>query len=303
LPIATPRQWRVIHVQVPPLAAESVASLLVETTGRGVTLTESDEQVTITGYIYQQPEAIEKDLAEQLRQLAANLGMAGAFQINVSEIAETDWLGEWRDSYRPLRVGRRLVIKPSWHTWPPADGSLPAFDDDIVIEMDPQMAFGTGQHPTTQSCLEVLEDTVRPGCTVADVGCGSGILSIAAIKLGAATAVAIDNDPIAVQIAQANAVDNSVAAQVKVILGEGLKATGEQFDIVLANINTPTIVALSGNLAQHTARGGCVVVAGIPVVRADRVTSTLRQAGLWVTETRVRGSWVCIVAQRSGNTH
>ena len=276
--------------------------MLVETTGRGVTLTEPDEQVTITGYLHSHQPSAETELCEQLRQLAANLGMAGAFQLSVSEVAETDWLGEWRDSYRPLRVGRRLVIKPSWHTWPPADGSLPAFDDDIVIEMDPQMAFGTGQHPTTQSCLEALEDTVRPGCTVADVGCGSGILSIAAIKLGAATAVAIDNDPIAVQIAQANAADNSVAGAVKVILGEGLKATGEQFDIVLANINTPTIVALSSNLAQHTARGGCVVVAGIPVVRADRVTSTLRQAGLWVTDTRVLGSWVCIVAERSGNT-
>jgi len=258
--------------------------------------------VTITGYLHSHQPSAETELCEQLRQLAANLGMAGAFQLSVSEVAETDWLGEWRDSYRPLRVGRRLVIKPSWHTWPPADGPLPAFDDDIVIEMDPQMAFGTGQHPTTQSCLEALEDTVRPGCTVADVGCGSGILSIAAIKLGAATALAIDNDPIAAQIAQANAADNSVAGAVKVILGEGLKATGEQFDIVLANINTPTIVALSSNLAQHTARGGCVVVAGIPVVRADRVTSTLRQAGLWVTETRILGSWVCIVAQRSGNT-
>jgi len=302
LPIVPPRQWRVIHVRVPPLAAESVASLLVETTGRGVTLTESDEQVTITGYLHSHQLRAETELCEQLRQLAANLGMTGAFQISVSEIAETDWLGEWRDSYRPLRVGRRLVIKPSWHTWPPTDGPLPAFDDCIVIEMDPQMAFGTGNHPTTQLCLEALEDIVRPGCTVADVGCGSGILSIAAIKLGAATALAIDNDPIAVQITQANAAGNSVAGQVKVILSEGLKATGEHFDIVLANINTPTIVALSGNLAQHAARGGCVVVAGIPVVRADRVTSTLRQAGLWVTETRVLGSWVCIVAQRSGNT-
>ncbi len=284
------------------MAAESVASLLVEATGRGVSLTESDEQMTITGYLYGHQPNAEAELREQFSELAANLGMAGAFQLSVSEVAEADWLGEWRDSYRPLRVGRRLVIKPSWHTWPPTDGSLPAFDDDIVIEMDPQMAFGTGNHPTTQSCLEVLEDNIRPGCTVADVGCGSGILSIAAVKLGAATAVAIDNDPIAVQIAQANAADNLVAGQVKVILGEALKATGEQFDIVLANINTPTIVALSGNLAQHTARGGCVVVSGIPVVRADRVTSTLRQAGLWVTETRVQGSWVAIVAERPGNT-
>jgi len=302
LPIATLRQWQVIRVRVPSLAAESVASLLVDATGRGVELSESGNQVTVTGYIYQHPKAIEKDLPEQLRQLAANLGMAGAFQLSISEVAEADWLGEWRDSYRPLRVGRRLVIKPSWHTWPPTDGSLPAFDDDIVIEMDPQMAFGTGNHHTTQLCLEMLEDYVRLGCTVADVGCGSGILSIAAIKLGAATAVATDNDPIAVQIAQANAIHNMVANQVEVILGEGLKATDERFDIVVANINTPTIVALSSNLAQHTTRGGCVVVSGIPVVRADRVTSMLRQAGLWVTETRTKGSWVCIIAQRPGNT-
>jgi len=93
-----------------------------------------------------------------------------------------------------------------------------------------------------------------------------------------------------------------VTGQVEVILSEGLRATDKQFDIILANINTPTIVALSSNLAQHTARGGRVVVSGIPVIRADRVTSTLRQAGLWVTETRVRGSWVCIIAERPGNT-
>jgi len=286
-------------VRVPPLAAESVASLLVEVTGRGVSLTESGNRATVTGYLYSQPEA---ELRKQLAQLAANLGMTDAFRVSVNEVAEADWVGQWRDSYRPLRVGRRLVIKPSWHTWPPTDNSLPAFNDDVVIEIDPQMAFGTGDHPTTQLCLEALEDSVWPGCTVADVGCGSGILSIAAIKLGAATAVAIDNDPIAVEIARANAADNSVAGQIKIILSEGLKATNEKFDIVVANINTPTIVALSGSIAQHTATGGCVIAAGIPIVRADRVSSTLRQAGLWVTETRVLGSWVCIVAKLHSNT-
>ncbi len=298
--MATPRRWRVIHVRVPPTAAESVASLLIEATGRGVSLTESAEQVTITGYLHGHQAGAETKLREQLGRLAVNLEMPGLFQVSIGEVSETDWLGEWRYSYRPLRVGRRLVVKPSWHSWPPTDETLPAFNDDIVIEMDPQMAFGTGNHPTTQLCLEVLEDYVRLGCTVVDVGCGSGILSIAAAKLGA-TVVAIDNDPIAVQIAQANVIHNMVANQVKVILGEGLKAAERRFDIVVANINTPTIAALGNSLAQHTTRGGYVAVSGIPVVRTDRITSTLRHAGLWVTETRTRGSWVCIVAQRPGN--
>ena len=287
---------------MPLLAAESVASLVTEVTRRGVTLNEQDHAAVITGYL-QEPEAakVQRQLGIRLAELAENLGNGLTFPCTVTNMPEEEWLAQWRDSYLPLRVGRRLVVKPSWHCWPPPDGSLPASDDDIIIELDPQMAFGTGHHPTTQLCLEALEDLVQPGCSVVDVGCGSGILGIAAAKLGASEVMAVDNDPIAIEIARENVAKNGVADCVSLAVAEGLRGVERRFDVIVANINTPVIVALSSSLAAHLAPGGAAAVAGIPTVRAPRVASALRQAGLWVEATRTMGAWVCLIALRRTN--
>jgi len=296
-------EWMVLEVEAPGWAAESVASVVTEVTGRGVSLAEEDERTVITGYWRShEAQAGEQKLRTVLAALAANLGMGSSFPMSVTSVAEEDWVGAWRDSYRPVRVGKRLVVKPSWHSWPPADDSLPAFDDDIVIEMDPQMAFGTGNHPTTQLCMEALEDLVRPGCAVADVGCGTGILSIVAARLGAGEVWAVDNDPLAVEIARDNMVQNSVAERVVVTVGEGLKGVERRFDVIAANISTPVIAAMSSDFAGHLAKDGAVAVSGIPTVRSRRVGSALRQAGLWVEQTRIMGSWVCVIARRRGGS-
>ncbi len=296
------REWLVVSVQAPPLAAESVASLVTEVTRRGVTLNEQDHAAVITGYL-QEPEAarVQSQLRIHLAELAANLGNDPTFPFTVTSMPEEEWLAQWRDSYLPVRVGRRLVVKPSWHCWPPPDGSLPALDDDIVIEIDPQMAFGTGHHPTTQLCLAALEDLVQPGCSVADVGCGSGILSIAAVKIGAAEVWAVDHDAVAVEIARENVAKNRVADYISLAVGDGLRGVEREFDVIVANISTPVIVALSSSLATHLAAGGAVTVAGIPTVRAPRVASALRQAGLWAEATRTMGAWVCLIARRRTN--
>lgn len=295
------RQWRVVRVQAPPIAAESAASLVVEATQRGVSWTESGDTTVITGYVYaEQPQTVVNELRLRLAILAQYLGMP-KFPVSVTCVCDQDWVGAWQDSYRPLRVGRRLVIKPSWHSWPPQDHALPARADDIVIEMDPQMAFGTGNHPTTQLCLEVVEDLFQPDCSVADVGCGTGILSIAAARLGAGEVYAVDNDPIAVEITRANIVHNAVAECISVALGEGLNDVERKFDMALANINTPTIVKLASSLSAHLNPHGTVVVSGIPTVRADRIASALRQTGLWVEDIRTRANWVCLIGRRRTN--
>ena len=271
-------------------------------TKRAVVVSESGSHSTVTSYLHDfQAPAVEKQVRSKLRELAKQLGMSESFSLSLCEVAEEDWLGQWRQSYLPVRAGRRVVVKPSWHRWPPKDSQLAAFDDDIVVEIDPQMAFGTGHHSTTQLCLQALEDLVYPHCQVADVGCGSGILSIVAAKLGAACVLAIDNDLVAAQIAQESIRHNSVAEQVKVMVGDSLTAVSQSFDIIVANINTPTVVRLSGALARQTAPGGWVVVSGIPTVRGQRVASALRQAGLWVEQRRTKESWVCIAAQRRTN--
>ncbi len=298
----TSREWRVVRIEASPSAAESVASLLTEVTGRGVALDEADRAVIITGYMLDcEAGALEQGLRQRLAELAANLGAGATFPLSIASVPEEDWTVAWRDSYRPVRVGRRLVVKPSWHSWPPPDGAMPAFDDDLVIEIDPQMAFGTGAHETTQLSLAALEDLIQPGCSVADVGCGTGILSIAAAKLGAGEVLAVDNDPLAVEIARQNVAHNSVADRVSVQVGDGLSNLERRFDLIVANINTPVIVALSSSLAAHLAGGGSIAVCGIPTVRAPRVASVLRQGGLWVEEVRTQGTWVCVVAQRRTN--
>jgi len=207
------------------------------------------------------------------------------------ELAEDDWANAWKRHYHVLRVGRRIVIRPSWQEYRPQP-------DDVVVVLDPGMAFGTGLHPTTQMCLQALEEHLEPGAKVLDLGTGSGILAIAAAKLGAGSVLALDNDPLAVRAAQANAQSNGVQNVVTVELGSLDKATGE-FDLVLVNILARVIIELAGQgLVDRIGPTGLLIAAGLIEEQEAEVEAALRERGMEIVERRQEKDWVAVVGSR-----
>jgi ribosomal protein L11 methyltransferase len=203
------------------------------------------------------------------------------------ELTEDDWANAWKEHYHVLRIGQRVVIKPPWQEHP----SQP---DEVVIELDPGMAFGTGLHPTTQMCLQALEEHLEPGAKVLDLGTGSGILAIAAAKLGAGSVLALDNDSLAVKAARANVQSNGVQNLVTVEPGSLDKAAGE-FDLVLVNILARVIIELAGQgLVDRVRPTGLMIAAGIIEEQEAEVAVALRERGLEIVERRQEtlvGGW------------
>ncbi len=210
-------------------------------------------------------------------------------------VEEEDWADAWKAHYHPIRVGRRILIIPRWREVKPEPG-------DVVISMDPGMAFGTGTHPSTQLCLAALEDYLPAGARVLDLGCGSGILAIAAAKLGAPGVLALDIDPVAVRATQENAVHNGVANRVAVEPGslESVLGSARRFDLVLVNILAKIIIAFCEQGLGATVRpGGVLVGAGVIEEQAGEVRAALGQAGLPVVETRQIEDWVALICRRA----
>jgi ribosomal protein L11 methyltransferase len=207
------------------------------------------------------------------------------------ELAEEDWANAWKKHYHVLRVGQRIVIKPPWQEYDPVPG-------DVIIELDPGMAFGTGLHPTTRMCLQAMEEHLKPGDTVLDLGTGSGILAIAAAKLGAGSVLALDSDPLAVRTALANAKSNEVQNVVTVELGSLDKAEGE-FDLVLVNILARVIIELADQgLVDRVRPTGLMILAGIIEEQEAEVVAALRKRGMGIVERRQEKDWVALVGGR-----
>jgi ribosomal protein L11 methyltransferase len=241
------------------------------------------------------PVAVDRAAAE----VGAALGHLQAFglrpigDVTTRVIEETDWAEAWKAHFPVLRVGRRLVIRPTRRHR--------ARPDDVVLALDPGMAFGTGLHPTTRLCLARLEAVADRGLVtdarVLDVGCGSGILSIAAARLGATSVLGLDTDPIAVEATTANAARNRLARRIRT--RDGSLPSGEPpFDIVLANLIASVLIALAPDLAEELRPGGVLVASGIYVDRETEVRDSLTAAGLPVTGRDAEGDWVALEALR-----
>ena len=212
-------------------------------------------------------------------------------ELRVRLVDEADWAEAWKAHFPVLRIGRRVVICPTWRRHR-------AGPDDVVLALDPGMAFGTGLHPTTRLCLvglEALADAghIATGTRVLDVGCGSGILSLAAVRLGAGSVLGLDIDPIAVEATAANARRNRLARRVQARLGS-LPSGEAPFGLVLANLIASVLVRLADDLAAEVARGGAWLASGIFIDREGEVREALAGAGLAVTDRWAEDDWVAL---------
>ena len=235
------------------------------------------------------------EVAEALGHLQA-FGLRPIGELRTRIVEEADWADAWKAYFPVMRVGRRLVIRPTWRR----HHSAP---DDVVLALDPGMAFGTGLHPTTRLCLAGVEDLadrgVLAGARVLDVGCGSGILAIAALKLGAANALGLDTDPIAIEATIANARRNALVRRLRA--REGSLPSGEgPFDVVLANLIAGLLVPLAAGLRDEVRPGGHLLASGIFVDREGDVRAAFEAAGLQVTNRTAEGDWVALEAIRRG---
>jgi ribosomal protein L11 methyltransferase len=304
--------WIELSVSVDQEAVEQVSEILSRVCTGGVAVEAPfelvDEGLTtrldparpavVRGYVAASDRAAARAAIDAVRK---DLGHLQAFELrHIGEIQtrvvhEEDWAEAWKEHFPVLRVGRRLVIRPTWR-------DHKGTDDDVVISLDPGMAFGTGLHPTTRLCLAAIEDLAAreliQGAGVLDVGCGSGILSIAAALLGARQVVGVDTDPLAVETTLKNAALNDLEKRIRARTGTVPLAEQSPFDVVLANLVASVLVDLADDLAASVKVGGRIIASGIFSDRESAVRTAFQSAGLRVVGATRETDWVAVEAER-----
>lgn len=213
----------------------------------------------------------------------------GPLTVDVYVEDDSQWKDNWKEFFKPKKVGKRIVVKPTWYDYDAAE-------DDLVIEIDPGMAFGTGTHETTSLCLRLMEDYMQEGDKVLDVGCGSGILAIAGALLGSPEVLGVEIDPVAVEIAQENLELNHVTGVARAQYGDLTRGIDFKAEIVVANLMADLVMMLSADVAKHILPGGKYISSGILVEKRDQVAAVIRDCGFDIVEIREDGMWCAIVA-------
>ncbi|GED31346.1 MULTISPECIES: 50S ribosomal protein L11 methyltransferase [Brevibacillus] len=311
-------KWSEISIHTTAEATEAVSSILYEMGANGVVIEDPEvlyrEWDTPFGEIYQlSPDDfpaegvfvkaylpvdsselfdVVEELKEQLAQLTEYGLDIGKANIAVNDVHEDEWAHAWKKYYKPVHVTDRMTIKPVWEEYEPRH------DKEIIIEMDPGMAFGTGTHPTTILCLRAVEKYVDEGDRLYDVGTGTAILSIAAIKLGAEHVLAMDLDEVAVRSAQANTELNGVHEKITVRQNNLLDGVEEPVDVVVANILAEVIVRFTDDVYRVLKPEGVFIASGIIQAREADVKKALADSGLVVVETIMIDDWVAIVSKK-----
>ena len=239
-------------------------------------------------HIYIDPE---DNIGEAVQFLKERLTAASIpHTIDMTDVQEDDWLNNWRKFFKPMPIGEKLLINPSWYTDTDPEGR-------VVMNIDPGLAFGTGKHETTRLCMEALERYVKGGEKVLDVGCGSGILGIASVLLGAQSAFGVDIDELAVRTANENAAVNHVEDKFTAIAGDLVDKVDGKYDIVVANIVADAIIALSASVSEFMKEDSVYIVSGIIDTRADDVKNAVGDRFEIIEENTYRG-WYCFVLKR-----
>lgn len=223
---------------------------------------------------------------EELKEMGLDLGEA---KVEHEKMYEEDWANTWKQYYKPSKVGEKIVVKPIWEEYE-------AKENELVVDLDPGMAFGTGTHETTRMCIQALERYVKEESTVFDVGCGSGILAIAAAKLGAKLAVGVDLDPVAVESSIENVGYNNLS-NIEILHGNLVEVIDGKADIVVANILAEIICILTDDVKRVLKDGGIFITSGIIHDRVNMVCEKLEATGFEVIEKNRDGEWNCIVAK------
>jgi len=285
--------WIEVSVQVDSETTEAVSELINRYVPHGAVI-EQDPNIadSLTVKVFLSPDA--HQTRRKIEEGLWHLGQIHPIPEPLFRLlSHQEWAEAWKKHFHVLRIGQGVVIKPSWLTYSPAPG-------DVVVELDPGMAFGTGLHLSTRLCLQALEGLIGPGMRVLDLGTGSGILAIVAALMGAGQVVALDVDELAVKVATANTATNGVAERVQVELGsiERLPSNAAPFELILVNIEVQVILELvSQGLLLRLASGGWFVGSGILENQADDVLAALAEEGLCDIQVRQERDWVAVVGR------
>ena len=304
-------EWTDIQITVPQQYAETAEAIATMVSNGGIYI-EDYRDLEQQAWEIAHVDLIEQDLLDQPRDIVKvhmylapdenpaeilplfkeRLEASGVeYKLETSGIEQEDWQNAWKKYYHAMDIGQRLAIVPGWETYD---------TDRIVITMDPGMAFGTGTHETTSLCLETLDSLVKGGERVLDIGTGSGILAIAALKLGAAVAEGVDIDPMCVRTAGENARRNGVQDRFTVLVGDLSDKDSGQYNIITANIVAAAILSLAPHVPALMAPGARFIASGIIDTRKDEVLTGLRAAGLEPVEVKEQRGWVCIICKSAG---
>lgn len=290
-------RWVEVSLQATPASVDAASNILIEEgcggTVIGPTPPSADTDSTaVTGYL-----PVDDRLEGRLEAIRARISDLAKYglsvvsdEITVKWVQDEEWATAWKKHFKPFRVGR-IVIKPTWEDY----AALPG---DIIVEIDPGMAFGTGYHPTTQLCLMALQDSLKSGEIVLDVGTGSGVLAIAAARLGAKSVVGLDIDSVAVETAQANVEQAGLRDVIDVERADSPLAFDGEADMITANILAAVLIDMADALKLRLRPGGKLIGSGIIVERAEDVKSAFEAIGLKTVEERHDGDWVLLVSER-----
>lgn len=235
-----------------------------------------------------------KEIEFQVRELAQFGLDLGEISFDYNEIDQTDWETSWKQYFKPVHITEKVVVKPHWEDYAPKE-------DELIIHIDPGMAFGTGTHETTSMCIKAIEKNITPKDKILDIGTGSGILSIAAVLLGAEAAVGVDLDPVAVEVAKENVELNNLSDKISILHGDLVTAVSGQYEIVVANIIADAIlILLDSEVKSFVKAGGRFICSGIILEKEEAVLEKLAEKGFEIQEINRDGEWVCITSKNNG---
>ncbi|MCC5910331.1 MAG: 50S ribosomal protein L11 methyltransferase [Clostridiaceae bacterium] len=312
-------EWIEVSIKTTTEAVEAVSNILYDAGVQGVVIEDPHDLVMmkreegswdyvdetildngyegaiVKGYLPQTADLMDKiELIRQGVILLPEFGLnIGAGEVTTLEVKEEDWSSSWKKYYKPTRISDNIVIKPTWEDYQ-------AKNNELIIEMDPGMAFGTGTHETTMMCVQQLEDYINSNSQVFDIGCGSGILGITAAKLGAKKVVAVDIDEVAVDATRNNVELNAVGNTVDIRQGNLMDVVTEKADIVVANIIADIIILLSKDIKKFLHKDGIFISSGIILDKVEDVKKALESNGLKVVKAETMGEWAVIVSQMKG---
>lgn len=307
--------WSELRVHSTQEAVEAISNILHEAGAGGVVIEDPQDLVTVWDTPFGEMVQLDPDdypdegviikayfptnrflveTVEEIKEAIDNLRLydidTGGHSVTISEVNEEEWATAWKKYYKPVKISEKVTVVPTWEQYEAAK-------DEIVVELDPGMAFGTGTHPTTRMCIQAIEKVLKPGDRMIDVGCGSGVLAIAAAKLGASQVTALDLDEVAVNSTRFNVTLNKVEDVVRVSQNNLLEGVTETADVITANLLAEIIARLPGDARRLTKPGGFFIASGIIQAKARQIEDQLVAHGFTIVERLEIQDWVALIAK------